>query len=91
MPTSQGTLKPFVNIIRSSELYNTVDYPVGGNVTSTTSAVFVATWSDVGVNVINAVYMRSGQILPGMSVSGIGIPAIESAALNGSCESREGG
>ena len=75
MPTSQGTLKPFVNIIRSSELYNTVDYPVGGNVTSTTSAVFVATWSAVGVNVINAVYMRSGQILPGMSVSGIGIPA----------------
>ena len=45
MPTSQGTLKPFVNIIRSSELYNTVGYPVGGNVTSTTSAVFVATFS----------------------------------------------
>ena len=75
MPTSQGTLKPFVNTVRSSELYNTVAYPVGGNVTSTTSAMFVATWSAVGVNVITAVYIRSGQILPGMSVSGLGIPA----------------
>jgi len=77
MPTSQGTLKPFVNIIRSSELYNSVGYPVGGNVTSTTSAVFIATWatSPPGVSVINAVYIRSGQILPGMAVSGVGIPA----------------
>lgn len=74
MPTSQGTLKPFVNIIRSSELYNTVGYPVGGNVTSTTSAVFVATWSP-STTLITAVHIRSGQILPGMSVSGLGIPA----------------
>jgi len=74
MPTSQGTLKPFVNIIRSSELYNTVGYPVGGNVTSTTSANFKASFAS-GSRVIYVTYVTSGVIVPGMSVSGLGIPA----------------
>ena len=80
MPTSQGTLAPFVSMNRSVQLHNTVSYPVGGNVTSSTNAVFVATWGipegvNPGVNVIDVVYMRSGRIVPGMALSGIGIPA----------------
>lgn len=74
MPTSQGTLKPFVTISRSSEVYNSVGYPVGGNVTTTTSAVFKASFA-ANVNVIYVTYVTSGNIVPGMAISGIGIPA----------------
>ena len=74
MPTSQGTLKPFVTMNRSSQVYNTVGYPVGGNVTSTTSANFKASFAE-GANVIYVTYMTSGIIVPGMSISGIGIAA----------------
>ena len=73
MPTSQGTLKPFVTLSRSSEVYNTVGYPVGGNVSSTASANFKATFA-ANTNVIYVTYLTSGTIIPGMSVSGIGIP-----------------
>ena len=74
MPTSQGTLKPFVTLNRSSQVYNTVGYPVGGNVTSTTSANFKASFTS-NTNVIYVTYMTSGIIVPGMSISGIGIAA----------------
>ena len=74
MPTSQGTLKPFVTLNRSSQVYNTVGYPVGGNVTSTTSANFKASFAGQ-TNVIYVTYMTSGIIVPGMSISGIGIAA----------------
>lgn len=72
MPTSQGTLKPLVTISRSSEIYNTVGYPVGGNVSSTVSANFKASFAS-GANVIYVTYVTSGTIVPGMALSGIGI------------------
>ena len=75
MSTTKGLLKPFVTVNRSAELYNTVSYPSGGNIGSANNAVFVATWSGSGVNVITVPYVISGQILPGMSLSGIGIAA----------------
>jgi len=73
MPTSQGTLKPFVTLNRSAQLYNSVGYPVGGNVTSTTSANFKASFAS-GSNLIYVTYVTNGTIVPGMSLSGIGIP-----------------
>ena len=73
MPTSQGTLKPFVTLSRSSQLYNSVGYPVGGNVTSTTSANFKASFAS-GSNLIYVTYITNGVIVPGMSLTGIGIP-----------------
>ena len=72
MPSSQGTLKPFITVSRSAELYNTVSYPVGGFVSTSTSAVFTASFSS-GANLINVTYVTSGTVVPGMSVSGIGI------------------
>ena len=74
MPTSQGTLKPFVTMNRSSELYNSVGYPVGGNVSTTTSANFKASFA-ASTNVIYVTYVTSGTVVPGMAVSGIGIPS----------------
>jgi uncharacterized protein YjdB len=74
MPTSQGTLKPFVTMNRSSELYNSVGYPVGGNVSTTTSASFKASFQ-AGTRVIYVTYLTSGTVVPGMAISGIGIPA----------------
>ena len=73
MPTSQGTLKPFVNLNRSTQLYNSVGYPVGGNVSSTASANFKASFAS-GSRVIYVTYITSGVIIPGMSLSGISIP-----------------
>ena len=73
MPTSQGTLKPFVTLSRSSQVYNTVGYPVGGNVSSTASANFKAAFV-ANTSVIYVTYVTSGTIVPGMSISGIGIP-----------------
>ena len=70
---SQGLLTPFITLNGSSELYQTVSYPVGGNVTNQ-SALFVAQWNSIGVSTINVVYMISGTIFPGMVVAGIGIP-----------------
>ena len=75
MPGGNGILKPFINLKRSAQLYNTVEYPSGGNIGSANNALFVATWSAAGVNVITVPYVISGQILPGMSLSGIGIAA----------------
>uniref|UniRef100_A0A6C0DMJ9 BIG2 domain-containing protein n=1 Tax=viral metagenome TaxID=1070528 RepID=A0A6C0DMJ9_9ZZZZ len=74
MPTSQGTLTPFVTISRSAQVYNTVAYPVGGNVSTTTSANFKAAFQ-VNTNVIYVTYVTNGVIVPGMSITGIGIPA----------------
>lgn len=74
MPTSRGILKPFVSVNKSSQLYNTTAYPVGGNVTTSTGAVFNATFT-TGTNVINVTYLTLGQISPGMTVTGSGIPA----------------
>jgi len=74
MPTSQGTLKPFVTMNRSSEVYNTVGYPVGGNVSTTLSANFKASFA-AGTNVIYVTYVTSGTIVPGMSLTGIGLTA----------------
>ena len=74
MSTTKGLLKPFVTVNRSAELYNTVSYPSGGNVGSANNATFVGTWSS-GLTVISANYIISGQILPGMSLSGIGLVA----------------
>ena len=73
MPTSQGTLKPFVNLSRSSQLYNSVGYPVGGNVSSTVSANFKASFS-TNNNLMYVTYVTSGVIVPGMSLTGIGLP-----------------
>jgi uncharacterized protein YjdB len=70
---SKGSLTPFVTLNRSAQLYNTVGYPSGGNIGSTNNATFVATWSGTSNTVINAVYVISGQILPGMSLSAVGI------------------
>jgi uncharacterized protein YjdB len=72
MSTSKGSLRPFVTVNRSAELYNTVTYPSGGNVGSANNAVFLGQWA-AGSTTINAVYVISGQILPGMTISGIGI------------------
>lgn len=74
MPTSQGTLKPFVTMNRSSQLYNSVGYPVGGNVSTTTSANFKASFA-MGTRVIYVTYVTSGTVVPGMAISGMGIPA----------------
>ena len=65
---------PFVTVSRSAQLYNTVSYPSGGNIGSANNATFVGTWTS-GVTVISANYIISGQILPGMSLSGIGLAA----------------
>jgi hypothetical protein len=73
MSVSQGLLTPFITLNGSTELYQTVSYPVGGNVTSQTT-LFVAQWNSIGVSTINVVYMISGTIFPGMVISGIGIP-----------------
>ncbi len=73
MPTSQGTLKPFVTLSRSSQLYNSVGYPVGGNVSSTVSANFKASFA-ANSNIIYVTYVTNGVIIPGMSITGIGIP-----------------
>jgi len=74
MTSTKGSLRPFVTVNRSAELYNTVSYPSGGNVGSANNAVFVATFG-AGVNLITVPYVISGQILPGMALSGIGIAA----------------
>lgn len=72
MPSSQGKLKPFVSVNTSTEINNSVGYPVGGNVTSMTSANFKASFVS-GTNVIYVTYVTSGAIVSGMSISGIGI------------------
>jgi uncharacterized protein YjdB len=74
MPTSLGSLKPLVTVNGSSQLYNTVTYPVGGNVSTQVSASFVAQWT-TGTVLIQVMYMISGVIVPGMSIAGLGIPA----------------
>jgi len=74
MSASMGSLRPFVTVNRSAQLYNTVTYPSGGNVGSANNSTFVGTWTS-GTTVINAAYVISGQILPGMSISGIGLAA----------------
>ena len=74
MPTSQGSLTPFVTISRSSQVYNTVNYPVGGNVSTTTSANFKASFA-ANTNVIYVTYVTNGTVVPGMALTGIGIPA----------------
>ena len=73
MPTSQGTLKPFVTLSRSSELYNSVGYPAGGNPSSAMSASFKASFASA-TNIIYVTYVTSGTIIPGMVISGMGIP-----------------
>jgi len=72
MSASQGSLRPFIAVSGSAALYNTVSYPSGGN--SMNSATFVATFSS-GVTVITVPYVISGQIVPGMTLSGIGMAA----------------
>jgi hypothetical protein len=74
MSGSMGSLRPFVTVNRSAQLYNTVSYPSGGNIGSANNATFVGIWAS-GVTVINAAYVISGQILPGMTISGIGLAA----------------
>ena len=74
MPSSQGLLRPYVSLKNSAELYSTVNYPVGGNVSSQTSALFVAQWA-TGTVLIDVKYMISGRIVPGMTITGLGIPA----------------
>jgi len=75
MTSTRGSLRPFVTVNRSAQLYNTVSYPSGGNIGSANNATFVATWSGANTTTISANYIISGQILPGMSLSGIGIAA----------------
>lgn len=77
MSASNGLLRPFITVNGSAELYNTVSYPSGGNFGSANNSTFVARWTygTSGTTVINVVYVISGQILPGMSLSGVGIPA----------------
>ena len=72
MPSSQGKLKPFVSVSTSTDIYNSVGYPVGGNVTSTASAVFTATIT-AGTNTMNVTYVTSGTVVPGMFLTGIGL------------------
>ena len=72
MPSSQGKLKPFVSVNTSSNVYNSVGYPVGGNVTSTSSATFTATFGAQS-NTLNVTYVTSGLVTAGMQISGIGI------------------
>ena len=74
MSGTMGSLRPFVTVNRSAQLYNTVSYPSGGNIGSANNATFVGIWTS-GVTVINAAYVISGQILPGMTISGIGLAA----------------
>jgi uncharacterized protein YjdB len=74
MPSSQGTLKPFITVNRSAELYNSVSYPAGGNVSTTSNALFKASFQ-VNTNVIYVTYVTSGTVVPGMGIAGIGIPA----------------
>ena len=73
MPTSRGAVTPFVTISRSADLYNTVSYPVGGNVTTSTGAIFTASYAS-GTNIIYVTYITSGKLVPGMSLYGLGIP-----------------
>jgi hypothetical protein len=72
MPSSQATLKPFVTVNRSAELYNSVSYPVGGNVSTSSSAVFTASFA-AQTNIIYVTYVTSGTIFPGMGISGAGL------------------
>ena len=74
MPSSQAKLKPFVSVNTSTQIHNSVGYPVGGNVTSTTSANFKASFVN-NTNVIYVTYVTSGAIVPGMALSGIGLAA----------------
>lgn len=74
MPSSKGIMKPLVSVNRSSELYNNVNYPVGGNVTTSAGALFNATFLS-GSNVINVTYLTLGQIVPDMIITGIGVPS----------------
>lgn len=74
MSATKGSLRPFVTVNRSAQLYNTVSYPSGGNIGSANNAVFLATFGS-GTTTITVPYVVSGQILPGMSLSGIGIAA----------------
>jgi len=69
-----GSLKPLVTVNTSTELYNTVGYPVGGNVSTQVNASFIAQWT-TGSVLIQVMYVISGTIVPGMSIAGLGIPA----------------
>jgi len=51
-----------------------VSYPVGGNVTTSTGAIFNATFTN-NSNVINVTYLTLGQIVPGMTITGVGVPS----------------
>jgi uncharacterized protein YjdB len=73
MPTSRGILKPFVSINRSADLYNTVNYQLGGNVSTSTDAIFTASFAG-STTLIYVTYVTAGQIVPGMSLYGLGIP-----------------
>lgn len=72
MPGYSGNIAPLLKVNTSSALYNAVSYPVGGNVTTNTGAVFTATVSQ-NSNILQVTYVTSGVIIPGMTISGIGL------------------
>lgn len=75
MSKLQGTLKPLVSLTNPSSLYQTVTYPVGGtNGIPTKMAECIATTSDTSP-LLTVSFMSSGFIIPGMIVTGPGIPA----------------
>jgi uncharacterized protein YjdB len=72
MPGYSGNIAPLLKVNTSSALYNAVSYPLGGNVTTNTSAVFTATLNQ-NSNILQVTYVTSGVIVPGMTVSGLGL------------------
>ena len=72
MPGYSGKIAPLLKVNTSSALYNAVSYPVGGNITTNTGAVFTATVNQ-NSNILQVTYVTSGVIVPGMAVSGLGL------------------
>ena len=72
MPDYSGKITPLLKVNTSLALYNAVNYPVGGNITTNTGAVFTATVNQ-NSNILQVTYITSGVIVPGMVVSGLGL------------------
>jgi uncharacterized protein YjdB len=72
MPGYSGNIAPLLKVNTTSALYNAVSYPVGGNITTNTSATFTATVNQ-NSNILQVTYVTSGVIIPGMTISGLGL------------------
>ena len=76
MPRSHGTLRPFVTVNRSAELYQTVNYPVGGTTPAPVNGVTTVVTASLtaGSPQLNVTYVTRGKLVVGQVVSGPGIP-----------------